>query len=76
MISGRMHYELELKGFTEEFLQKVIYLVKNRDLATNIEFTSPHSYILSRLKEIKPTFTTGIFLSSYPDWMFQNLAVP
>jgi len=73
LIGDSMHYELELKGFTEDFLQKVIALVTDFGLVNNIEFTSPNSYNLSRIKEMEPTFTTGVFLSPYPAWMDAEL---
>ncbi|HUB94028.1 MAG TPA: glycerophosphodiester phosphodiesterase [Verrucomicrobiae bacterium] len=73
LIGDSLHYELELKGFTEAFLLKVVTLVKSRGLVSNIEFTSPNAYNLSRLKELEPTFTTGIFLSPYPGWMDAEL---
>jgi glycerophosphoryl diester phosphodiesterase len=73
LIGNSLHYELELKGFSDEFLQKVVSLVKEHGLVDNVEFTSPATYNLSRLKEMEPGFTTGIFLSPYPGWMDAEL---
>ena len=73
VIGNKLQYELELKGFTEEFVQKVVQLAKNHGLADNIEFTSPHPYVLTRLKTIDPTLRTGMFVAPSPDWMDTNL---
>lgn len=73
LVGNKTQYELELKGFTEEFLQKVVALVKHFDLADKIEFTSPTAYNLSRLKILEPTFKTGMFAAQFPDWMGKEL---
>lgn len=72
-IGNRLQYEIELKGFTEKFIQRIIGLVKKYKLARYIEFTSPHSYILTRLKKLEPTFKTGIFIAPLPEWMDVSL---
>lgn len=69
LIGDKLQYEIELKGFGEEFLVKIIALVKKYDLGRIIEFTSPHSYSLSRLKILEPGFKTGMFVIPPPDWM-------
>lgn len=66
-------YELELKGYTMQFLDKIIALVKQNNLSDMIEFTSPVSYVLSRLKFLEPTFKTGIFVATFPEWMGAEL---
>lgn len=73
LVGASMQYELELKGFTKEFLQKVIAAVKKYDLAESVEFTASNPYNLSRLKELEPTFKTGIFLAAFPGWMDAEL---
>jgi glycerophosphoryl diester phosphodiesterase len=72
-IGDSMQYELELKGFTEEFLQKVVDLANKYGLAQSIEFTSPVPYVSSWLKDKYPTFKIGIFLAPYPEWMDDEL---
>jgi glycerophosphoryl diester phosphodiesterase len=72
-IGNSMEYELELKGFTEEFLQKVVELANKYGVTQKIEFTSPVPYVLSWMKEKYPTFKIGIFLEPYPDWMDDEL---
>jgi glycerophosphoryl diester phosphodiesterase len=73
LIGNKLQYEIELKGFTEEFLTKVIALVKKHDLANVIEFTSPNAYNLTRIKALEPSFKTGTFVAALPGWMDEQL---
>jgi glycerophosphoryl diester phosphodiesterase len=73
LIGNKLQYEIELKGFTEEFLTKVIALVKKHGLEGVIEFTSPNVYNLTRIKELEPSFKTGTFVASLPGWMDKQL---
>jgi glycerophosphoryl diester phosphodiesterase len=73
LIGNKLQYEIELKGFTEEFLTKVIALVKKHNLQDVIEFTSPNVYNLTRIKELEPSFKTGTFVAALPGWMDKQL---
>jgi glycerophosphoryl diester phosphodiesterase len=73
LIGDKLQYEIELKGFTEEFLTKVIALVKKHGLADVIEFTSPNAYNLTRIKTLEPSFKTGTFVAALPGWMDKQL---
>lgn len=73
LAGNNMQYELELKGFTEEFAQKVVTLVEQLTLAQHIEFTSPHAYVLTKLKELCPDVKTGMFVAQLPSWMDKKL---
>lgn len=73
LVGNKMQYELELKGFTDEFLQKVVEMVKRFNLAGNVEFTSPTVYNLTKLKELEPSTKTGTFASPFPGWMDKGL---
>lgn len=73
LVGDKMQYELELKGFTEEFLQKVIDLVKQHNLLQNIEFTSPNTYNLTKLKTLEAGAKTGTFAAPFPGWMDKEL---
>ena len=66
-------YELELKGFTKEFLMSVMETVTEHDLLGNIEFTSPHGYMLSALKRSYPRAKIGLFNQPLPDWMNERI---
>lgn len=73
LVGDKMQYELELKGFTDEFLQKVVELVERLNLLGNIEFTSPTVYSLTKLKELEPNAKTGTFAAPFPGWMDKRL---
>jgi glycerophosphoryl diester phosphodiesterase len=73
LIGDKLQYEIELKGFTEEFLIKMIELVKKYDLADVIEFTSPNAYNLTRIKALEPSFKIGTFVAALPGWMDKKL---
>lgn len=73
LIGDNLHYEIELKGFTAEFLTTVITLVKKYNLVNIVEFTSPSVYNLTRLKTLGATFKTGTFVSPLPGWMDKQL---
>lgn len=68
-----LEYEIELKGTTIEFLDKVIRLVEKYGLNKNIEFTSPHLPLLSQLKRMEQGAKIGIFLTVFPKWMDRKL---
>ncbi len=68
-----IQYEIELKGYTLDFLEKVIKMVGEYQLLDKIEFTSPHPYILSALKEKLPAAQIGMFAIPIPEWMDKKL---
>lgn len=73
LVGDKMQYELELKGFTETFLQKVIDLAKQCNVIQSIEFTSPNSYNLTKIRGLEPGIKTGIFATPFPEWMDAEL---
>jgi glycerophosphoryl diester phosphodiesterase len=73
LIGDRLQYEIELKGFTEEFLVKVIALVRKHNVSSVIEFTSPNAYNLTRIKALEPSFKTGTLVAVLPGWMDKKL---
>lgn len=72
-IGDKLQYEIELKGFGEEFLINVIALVKKHNLGSVVEFTSPNVFNLTRIKTLEPSFKTGIFVFALPEWMDKQL---
>jgi glycerophosphoryl diester phosphodiesterase len=73
LIGDSLKYEIELKGYTVQFLEDVITAVRGYNLEDTIEFTSPHPFILTKLKELDPTLKTGYFVEPFPDWMDDSL---
>jgi glycerophosphoryl diester phosphodiesterase len=72
-LDNTLHYELEVKAYTFEALQVVLDLVYTHNLEKSIEFTSPHPYILSRLKQLDPSLVAGHFSMPQPLWMNDTL---
>lgn len=70
---NRMEYEIELKGFSLEFLHAVLNLVHKYDLLLKIEFTSSSRVLLSQLKKLEAKTKTGTFIQPYPSWMTPRL---
>lgn len=68
-----IQYEIELKGYTKEFINEMVRIVTTNDLFENIEFTSPHSYVLTYLKQLSPKIRTGMFVNPLPTWMNKDL---
>lgn len=66
-------YEIELKGSTVGFLKSVIKLAVKYDVVGRIEFTSPHTALLCRVKQMDTRFKIGVFFSNYPQWMGKRL---
>lgn len=73
-LGNKLDYEIELKGFTLEFLEATLRLVKEFKLENYVEFTSPLSQNLSSLLKLDSTVKTGIFIPRPPDWMDKDLA--
>lgn len=72
-VDDKVDYEIELKGYTIEFLEAVLELVNKFNLLGRVEFTSPHVYLLSKLKDIEPKAKAGSFIQEYPSWMTSGL---
>lgn len=68
-IGNKLGYEIELKGLSTEFVDMVIMLSESFRLLNKIEFTSPHSYLLSYIKQKNPNIKVGMFIDAFPKWM-------
>lgn len=64
-----IEYEIELKGTTTEFIDKAVSVVTQYNLLSHVEFTSPHLFILSKVKQKYPEIKTGVFFTDFPKWM-------
>ncbi len=72
-IGNKLNYEIELKGYSEAFLHKTLDLAGRYGLIHHIEFTSPHPYILTKVKRLDPDVKTGAFVPPLPSWMDKKL---
>ncbi|TSC82858.1 MAG: glycerophosphoryl diester phosphodiesterase [Parcubacteria group bacterium Gr01-1014_20] len=68
-----IEYEVEMKGFGEEFLDLLLAEVDRFNLIDKIEFTSFHQYLIRELKVKRPEVMTGMFVLDYPGWMGADL---
>lgn len=66
---GRCRLEVELKGSSLKFLEKVLKALDKFDVILDVELTSPHIPLLHRVKKLEPRARTGLFISPYPEWM-------
>lgn len=71
--SGKISFEIELKSASEEFVKAILAEVKKRDLFEFVEFTSPHLFVLKRVKELVAHAKTGMFVSVPESWMDEKL---
>jgi glycerophosphoryl diester phosphodiesterase len=72
-IGTRVLYEVELKGFTAEFLDAVIALIRASGLDRHVEITSSNRFLLARLSALAPEFATGTYVDPFPAWMEPTL---
>lgn len=64
-----IEYEIELKGTSPKFVEKVLELVDAHQLMSRIEFTSPHIALLCYITRLRKDARCGIFFSEYRPWM-------
>jgi len=72
-LGSTTHYEIELRGYTEDFLRKVAKTIHGHGLEGDVECTSPHSYVLTQIRKYLPNITTGMFACPAPGWMNKPL---
>ncbi|MBI3697460.1 MAG: glycerophosphodiester phosphodiesterase, partial [Acidobacteria bacterium] len=66
---GTVEYELELKGFTLDFLAAVVQLVRQYGLLEQVECPSSHAALLWHLRQREPEARIGRFVTPWPAWM-------
>ncbi len=64
---GKIHFEVDLKGSSLPFLQKVIAEIARFNLEDDVELTTAHYALLSHAKQINPRLRTGTFFLQPPD---------
>lgn len=72
----KIEYEIELKGSTKEFVQRVVQTVNKYELADNVEYTSPHPFVLSKIRSLYPDSVIGMFLPRPQEWMGMDVYYP
>jgi glycerophosphoryl diester phosphodiesterase len=68
-----LHYEIEIKAYAIAALDKIVETVQRHNVAGFIEFTSPHPFMLVKLKELDSPLVAGYLAPPQPDWMDDSL---
>lgn len=71
---SEINYEIELKGFDNEFLHSVLSLIEKYNLLEQVEITSSNQPLVIAAKQIIPSIKTGIFISAKQSWMDTAIA--
>ena len=66
---GKIRFEIDMKGSSLAFLQRLIDEVTRRDVQDQIELTSAHVPVLFHVKRVNPGLHTGMFFYPLPEWM-------
>lgn len=68
-----IEFELELKGYGRDFLERVLDAVRAADAFDRVEFTSGNALLLAALKRAVPTALIGLFSMRQPSWMPESV---
>ena len=74
LCKGKCRLEVDMKGSSLKFLQRVIQEVERFDWVDDVELTTDHHALLVHAKRINPRLRTGTFFYQPPDWMPLRLA--
>jgi glycerophosphoryl diester phosphodiesterase len=66
---GKIRFEMDMKGSSLAFLERLIEEVTRFELADQVELTSAHIPLLFHVKRIDPRLRTGMFFYPLPEWM-------
>lgn len=70
---GKISFELDLKGTSSSFLERLMAEITGRHLLDQVELTSAHIPVLYRVRQIDPRLRTGTFFYPLPEWMDPSL---
>ena len=74
LAAGRVRLEIELKGATLSFLERVLDAIRAADAVGSVELTTGHRPLLWHMHSREPRIPTGMFFSEpWPDWMGPEL---
>lgn len=73
LAAGRVRLEIELKGTTLPFLERVLDAIRAADAAGSVELTTGHRPLLWHAHCREPCIPTGMFFEPWPDWMGPEL---
>lgn len=70
VIPSNIELEIEMKGFTSEFIESALDAIDER---RDVEFTSPHAAVLDTIRAVRPAAVLGLFVATFPSWMPSEL---
>ncbi len=70
---GEIRFEIDMRGSTLSFLNRLIDEASHFGVLDDIEFTSSHVPLLFHFKKINPKLRTGMFFYPLPEWMKPSL---
>ena len=70
---GRVRFEIDMKGSSLTFLNRVIDEVNRLDILDDVELTSAHVPLLAHARRINPKVWAGMFFYPLPEWMGATL---
>ena len=73
LAAGLVRLEIELKGTTLSFLERVLDTLRAADAVASVELTTPHRPLLGHMHCREPSIPTGMFFEPWPDWMGPEL---
>jgi len=66
---GEVGFEIDMKGSSLLFLQRLIEVIAQLGVVETVELTSAHTPLLFHAKKINPELRTGMFFYPLPQWM-------
>ena len=74
LAAGRVRLEIELKGTTLAFLERVLEAIRAADAVASVELTTGHRPLLWHMHRREPRIPTGMFfVEPWPEWMGPEL---
>lgn len=74
LAAGRVRLEIELKGTTLAFLERVLDAIRAADAVASVELTTGHRPLLWHMHCREPRIPTGMFfVEPWPEWMGPEL---
>lgn len=74
LAAGRVRLEIELKGTTLAFLERVLEAIRAADAVASVELTTGHRPLLWHIHSREPRIPTGMFfVEPWPKWMGPEL---
>lgn len=70
---GKIRFEIDMKGSSLRFLNRLIEEIARFDLLQDVELTTAHTPLFFHIKHINPALRTGMFFSQLPAWMQPSL---